>query len=86
MIRTLALAAALAAAGLPVLAQSAEQKSAMVSAIAAAGCRVTASNNAAVLSAAGLTEDQAAAVVQNLLDSGEAAVEGGDLVLKTGGC
>ncbi|MDH3263522.1 MAG: hypothetical protein OEM24_05950 [Paracoccaceae bacterium] len=86
MMRTLALAALLATAGLPVLAQSAEQKSAMVSAIAAAGCRVNASNNASVLSAAGLTEDQAAAVVQSLLDSGEAAVEGGDLVLKTGGC
>ncbi len=86
MIRTLALAAALVAAGLPVLAQSAEQKSAMVAAIAAAGCRVNASNNAAVLSAAGLSEDQAAAVVQSLLDTGEAAVEGGDLVLKTGGC
>jgi hypothetical protein len=86
MIRTLTLGAALAAAGLPVLAQSAEQKSAMVSAIAAAGCRVNATNNAAVLSSAGLSEDQAAAVVQSLLDSGEAAVEGGDLVLKTAGC
>lgn len=86
MFRTLALAAALAAAGMPLLAQSGEQKSAMVSAIAAAGCRVTASNNAAVLSAAGLSEDQAAAVVQSLLDSGEAAIESGVLVLKTGGC
>lgn len=79
-------AAALAGAVLPAGAQSAGEKSAMVSAIAAAGCRVTAANNAAVLQAAGLSEDRAAAVVQSLIDAGQAAIEGGVLVLKTGGC
>ena len=55
-------------------------------AIASAGCRVNAGNNAQVLSAAGVSEDAAAAIVQALLDSGEAVREGGDLVLRTGGC
>lgn len=78
--------AAFAAAATPALAQSGAEKQAMVAAIAAAGCRVNAGNNTAVLRAAGLSEDAAAAVVQSLLDSGEAVTEGGDLVLKTGGC
>ncbi len=77
---------ALATGALPAAAQSPAEKQAMVAAIAAAGCRVNATNNAAVLGSAGVSEDAAAAVVQSLLDSGEAVVEGGDLVLKTGGC
>lgn len=80
------LVAALAMAALPALAQSAAEKDAMVKAIAAAGCRVTASNNAAILGASGLSEDAARAVVEALIASGEAVPEGGDLVLKTGGC
>lgn len=79
-------AAALAMAALPVLAQSAADKSAMVAAIAAAGCRVNAGNNAAILQTSGLSEDAARAVVEALIASGEAVPEGGDLVLKTGGC
>jgi len=79
-------AVALAPAALPAAAQSADERAAMVRAIAAAGCRVTAANNGAILQSAGLDEDRAAAVVQSLIDSGQASVEGGDLVLKTGGC
>jgi hypothetical protein len=86
MMRRLILATALAAGPLPALAQGAADQQAMIAAIAANGCRVTAENNAAVLRAAGLNEDVAAAVVQALIDSGRAAVEGGVLVLKTGGC
>ena len=86
MIRKLALAAAIGLAALPGHAQSAAEKAAMVQAIAAAGCRVTAQNNASVLASAGLSEDAAAAVVQNLLNSGEAVIQSGDLVLKTGAC
>jgi hypothetical protein len=47
---------------------------------------VNAGNNAQVLAAAGIGEDRAAAVVQALLNSGEAVTMGGDLVLKTGPC
>lgn len=86
MIRILTLAAAMAASAMPAFAQSAADKAAMISAIEAAGCRVTASNNSAVLSSAGLSQDAAAAVVQSLLNAGQAVTEGGDLVLKTGAC
>lgn len=84
--RTFLVLAALSLPAMPALAQSASEKQAVVAAIAAAGCRVTAGNNAQVLGAAGVSEDVAAAVVQGLLDSGEAVREGGDLVLRTGGC
>lgn len=86
MTRAFALAAALAVAAIPAVAQSAADRQAMIDAIAAAGCRVDSQNNAAVLQAAGLGEDAAAAVVQALLDSGEAVIEAGVLVLKTAGC
>jgi hypothetical protein len=86
MTRMTLLSAALAAAAAPALAQGAADQQAMIAAIASNGCRVTAENNAAILRAAGLSEDVAAAVVQALIDSGRAAVEGGVLVLKTGGC
>lgn len=86
MKRIIALAVSIAAFAAPAIAQSAADKAAMVNAIAAAGCRVNAGNNASVLSAAGISEDAAAAVVQGLIDSGEAAIVGGDLVLKTGAC
>lgn len=89
MTRPILPAAALALAALsagPAPAQSAADQQAMIAAIAANGCRVTAQNNGAILQTAGLSEDVAAAVVQALIDSGRAAVEGGVLVLKTGGC
>ena len=86
MIRKFAIVATVAATTLPVFAQSQADKSAVINAIAAAGCRVNAGNNAQVLSAAGIGEERAAAVVQALLNSGEAVSVGGDLVLKTGPC
>ena len=86
MIRAILLAAVVALSAGAAPAQSAADQQAMIAAIAANGCRVTPSNNAAILGAAGLSEDAARAVVQALLDSGRAAVEGGVLVLKTGGC
>ncbi len=86
MKRTIALSAIVAALAMPALAQSAADKAAVIRAIASAGCRVNAGNNAQVLAAAGIGEDRAAAVVQALLNSGEAVSMGGDLVLKTGPC
>lgn len=87
MFRPILLAAAIASAGIGAAqAQGAADQQAMIDAIAANGCRVTPANNSAILAAAGLSEDVARAVVQALLDSGRAAVEGGVLVLKTGGC
>lgn len=86
MIRTFTLAACATLLAGSAIAQSASDKAAVIRAIAAAGCRVNAGNNAQVLSAAGIGEDRAAAVVQALLNSGEAVTMGGDLVLKTGPC
>jgi len=87
MIRTLTLAAAFGLVALPVLAQASdEQKAALRAAIADNGCRVTAGNNAAILTAAGLAEADAATVVQALLEAGEARIEAGELVLESGAC
>jgi hypothetical protein len=80
---TLALGLGLA---LPVAAQSAAETDALIAAIAAAGCEVREDNNASILSAASLTQDQASAVVAALLQDGRAAIEGGNLRLKTAGC
>lgn len=92
MTRTL-LIAALGLAALPALAQTAEtpaapdpQTAALQAAIEANGCRVTAENNAAILEAAGLAEADAATVVQALLDSGLAVIDGGALVLISENC
>lgn len=80
---TLALAVAFAA---PAFAQSAASTDALIAAIAAAGCEVREDNNATILAAASLTQDQASAIVAALLADGRAAVEGGTLRLKTAGC
>jgi hypothetical protein len=85
MTRTIALMLGLGLA-LPALAQTAAQTEALIAAIAAAGCEVREDNNAAILAAAGLTQDQASAIVAVLLGDGRAAVEGGSLRLKTAGC
>lgn len=86
MIRPLALAA-LTLAALPAHAQATdEQKAALQTAIQENGCRVTAENNATILQAAGLAEADAATVVQALLESGLAVIEGGALVLISEGC
>lgn len=86
MIRSVITAGVIVVLAGPVLAQSAAEKDAMLGAIAAAGCRVNAGNNASVLSAAGISEEAASVIVQELLNSGEAEIVGGDLVLKTGPC
>lgn len=87
MPRTLTLAALFGLAALPVLAQASdEQKDALRIAIEANGCRVTAENNATILTAAGLAEADAATVVQALLSAGQAQIENGELVLKTDAC
>lgn len=86
MIRTLTLAALLGAAALPALAQDEAKRAALAAAIEAAGCRVTAANNAAILEAAGLAEADAATVVQALLEAGDAVIENGELVLRSGAC
>ncbi len=87
MIRTLGLAALVSVAALPVFAQATDaQKAAIATAIEANGCKVTAANNAAILAAAGLTEADAATVVQALIDAGTASIENGELVLKSANC
>lgn len=67
-----ALVAVLAAA--PALAEGGpkpEEVSAFLAAVKAGGCTLDAGNQAAVLKAAGLTEDEAALVVQRLEDEGK---------------
>ena len=87
MNRILSLAAALGLAALPALAQATEeQKTALAAAIEAAECRVTAENNADILAEAGLGEADAATVVQALLETGVAVIEGGELVLISENC
>lgn len=85
MKRIALIAVGLALAG-PAAAQTAAQTDALIAAIAAAGCEVREDNNSAILAAAGLTQDQAGAVVAALLNDGRAAVEGGNLRLKVAGC
>jgi hypothetical protein len=82
----IAIATMVAAVAAPAVAQNTADKDAMIAAIAAAGCRVDGSNNSAILASAKLSEDAAAVVVQSLLDSGQAKLDGGVLVLTTGGC
>lgn len=63
-----------------------EQVAALISAITAAGCTVTADNNAQILSAAGLADQDAQVVVSTLLGLGQAEIVEGNLRLKTEGC
>ena len=87
MFRSLGLAALLAlGAGAAHAQATPEQVENLVKAIVAAGCVVTAENNAAVLSAAGLDKQDASVVVNALLGLGQADIDGGDLRLKTAGC
>lgn len=64
----------------------AEDVANLVAAIEAKGCVVHEANNLDVLKAAGLTEDQAAAVVDQLIGDGKAAFVEDHLELKTGAC
>ena len=71
----------------PAIAQASEaQTEALIAAIAAAGCEVREDNNTAVLTEAGVSEEEAAEIVAALLGDGRAAIEGGSLRLKTAGC
>lgn len=63
-----------------------EQVDKLVKAIVAAGCVVTADNNAEILAAAGLNQESASVVVNALLGLGQAEIVGGDLRLKTEEC
>lgn len=75
---------ALALAATPVLAEGGpkpQEVSAFLDAVKAAGCRVDATNQAAVLKAAGLAEDEAALVVQRLEDEGKLLAQPDALVL-----
>ena len=86
MVRIILTAAALLGA-LPAAAQvDGSAKAQLVAAIASAGCQVTPENNGEILAAAGLTEEQAAGIVEEMLVAGEAVPEGDSLVLRTGGC
>lgn len=87
MIRVIGFTAALILAGLPALAETTEeQRAAIAAAIEENGCRVTADNNAAILEAAGLSEADAATVVQALIEAGTAVIENGELMLKSEAC
>lgn len=63
-----------------------DQVDKLVQAIVAAGCVVTADNNAEILAAAGLNQESASVVVNALLGLGQAEIVGGDLRLKTEEC
>jgi hypothetical protein len=78
----------LVALAMPALAAdpSAEDVARLLAAIEKAGCRVTEANNAEVLKQSGLTEEQAGAIVDHWFETGEAAPDDSDLVLKTGNC
>lgn len=87
MTRTLTLAALLGLAALPAFAQATDaQKAALRTAIEANGCKVTAENNAAILSAAGLSEADASTVVNALITAGLAVIDDGALVLISDTC
>ena len=86
MVRIIITAAAVLAA-VPAAAQVDEAaKARLITAIVAAGCSVTPDNNGAILSEAGLSEDEAAGIVEAMLEAEEAEAEDDVLVLKTGGC
>lgn len=63
-----------------------EQKKRLVAAIEAAGCVVDQSNQALILEVAGLTPDQGGAIVDQLMDDGEAEPAGDNLRLRAGSC
>ena len=86
MIRSIALVAALFGAGMAQAQATPEKVDALIKAIAANGCEVTPENNAAILAAAGLGDEDAQAVVATLLGLGSASIEDGKLRLKTAGC
>lgn len=87
MIRSLGLAAVLLGAAGAVQAQATpEQVQKLVEVIAANGCVVNAENNAAILAAAGLQDQDAQVVVNALLGLGQAEIVDGNLKLKTAGC
>ena len=70
-----------------VMADVAEDRVAiLVTAIESAGCIVNEANQAAVLAATGMTEEEAGAIVLLLLDTGRAEPIGDDLKLTTGNC
>jgi hypothetical protein len=86
MFRSLTISTVAVLLALPAAAQTAAQADALIAAIASAGCEVREDNNAAILTASGLSENDAAAVVAALLGDGRATLEGGNLRLKTAGC
>jgi hypothetical protein len=86
MIRSFVLVAALLGAGMAQAQATPEKVEALIKAIAENGCEVTPDNNAAILAAAGLGDDDAQAVVATLLGLGSATIEDGKLRLKTAGC
>ncbi|WP_281983139.1 hypothetical protein [Thalassorhabdomicrobium marinisediminis] len=85
MIARLTLAALCLAS--PALAQSADEVTAMTTAIEAAGCSVTADNSDAVLAASGLDEEQTMAVIAALYEDGLVALEAdGSMSLSSEAC
>lgn len=86
MIRSMTIALALMAAGMAQAQATPDKVEALIKAIAENGCEVTPDNNAAILAAAGLGDEDAQAVVATLLGLGNATIEDGKLRLKTGGC
>ena len=74
--------------GMATMAQDADPaaKEKLVAAISKHGCKVTESNNEAILTDSGLEADVAKAVVLALIAADEAKPEGEDLVLQTEGC
>ena len=86
MIRALALLLALAGPAMAEGGPSEDSIARLVQAIAAAGCTVDETNQAAVLAAAKMDETEAGVIVGQLVDEGRAVFEGAGLRLTTEGC
>ena len=86
MIRALALLLALAGPAMAEGGPSEDSIARLVQAIAAAGCTVDETNQAAVLAAAKMDETEAGVIVGQLVDESRAVFEGAGLRLTTEGC
>lgn len=70
----------------PLAAQDSPGTETLIAAIEAAGCLVHEGNQASVLAASGLTEDEAGAIVMMMMTDGRAVPDGDNLRLVTGDC
>ena len=67
-------------------AQSADHEAVLIAAIEQAGCVVSEANEQAILTKAGLSEQEGSAIVMQLMSQGRAVPQDDDLRLVTGKC